>query len=320
MELPQELRLALERETAKVKPNVLKNAVALLSQRYREESGMGKRLVLTQTEVLAYSAVRMPATYSAVAAVLSQLNKDMVCCKTMLDAGAGTGAAAWAAAAAFPSLQNILCVDRENAMLTLCQRYLSGSSLQSVVHTYQAELTEYAPSETYDLVTASYALNEFDEATRLRTIDKLWDACGQFFVLIEPGTPTAFGQLRAAREHLLQRGGTLIAPCPHLNACPMAEEDWCHFTCRLSRSRLHKQLKGGDAPYEDEKYAYLIFSKTPVQELCYGRVLRHPQVEAGKITLTLCTKDGLRERVIRKKDGEAFKAARKASCGDAIDF
>ena len=40
--------------------------------------------------------------------------------------------------------------------------------------------------------------------------------------------------------------------------------DWCHFTQRLQRSRAHKQVKGAELPFEDEKFAYVALTRAPV--------------------------------------------------------
>lgn len=76
-------------------------------------------------------------------------------------------------------------------------------------------------------------------------------------------------------------------------------------------------MKGGDAPYEDEKFTFLAVSRTPVQQ-APSRILRHPMKEAGRIGLKLCTPEGITERSVTKKHGELFKQARKAGSGDAF--
>jgi len=100
------------------------------------------------------------------------------------------------------------------------------------------------------------------------------------------------GQLRRAKEILTRLGGQVIAPCPGNGKCPLPAEDWCHFTARVSRSRLHKQLKGGDAPYEDEKFSFLAVAKEPGSP-AQARVLRHPMKNPGYIGLRLCTEEGV---------------------------
>ena len=84
----------------------------------------------------------------------------------------------------------------------------------------------------------------------------------------------------AERDILLREGAFLLAPCPHSGPCPLQSPDRCHFSCRVSRSRLHRMLKGGEAPYEDEKFTYLIFSRTPGTPT--GRIIRRAQRLPGR--------------------------------------
>jgi len=115
-----------------------------------------------------------------------------------------------------------------------------------------------------ELVISSYVLNELDKASQLKAAEKLWQATEEKLIIIEPGTPTGFEIICQIRSHLIEQGAFVAAPCPHDKECPLQKDDWCHFTCRLARSQIHKILKGGDAPYEDEKFSYLILSHKPV--------------------------------------------------------
>ena len=85
---------------------------------------------------------------------------------------------------------------------------------------------------------------------------------------------------------------------------------------RVQRTRLHKALKGGQAPYEDEKFAYLALTRQSAQP-CTARVLRHPQIAPGRITLTLCEGGEKTVRVVTKKD-PLWKRARKIGAGDCV--
>ena len=64
--------------------------------------------------------------------------------------------------------------------------------------------------------------------------------------------------------------------------------DWCHFTQRLQRSRAHKQVKGAELPFEDEKFAYVALTRAAVAQRP-SRVLAQPAVSKVEITAKLCT-------------------------------
>jgi ribosomal protein RSM22 (predicted rRNA methylase) len=134
---------------------------------------------------------------------------------------------------------------------------------------------------------------------------------------VEPGTPVGYRRILAARARLLERGGFTLAPCPHDDACPLPEGNWCHFAVRLPRSAEHRSAKVASAGFEDEKFAYVVVVRDELTR-APARILRHPQVRGGHVRLELCAADGLRSVVVSKRDREAFREARKASWGDAF--
>ena len=80
---------------------------------------------------------------------------------------------------------------------------------------------------------------------------------------------------------------------------------------------MHKLLKEGEVPYEDEKFAYITISRIKTKKA--DRILRHPKIENGRITLKLCTTEGdIEEKTITKKEKEKFKIAKKLSNGDIL--
>ena len=318
MELPFALRRAIEALTADYSPKQLAECVQALTRRYTDESGAGRRLLTKDAEAAAYCAARMPATFGAVAAALGWA---LECCdvapETLLDVGAGTGAASWAVAERL-SLQSVTCLEREAAMRDAGRRLMcSAEAPLSDAVWRDFDLTDPEPLPQADLVVESYVLNEMTEDMRLNVAERLWASAGQMLLLVEPGTPVASAQLRRIRSHLLAQGAHVAAPCPTEGECPMADGDWCHFQCRVSRSRLHRQLKGGDAPYEDEKFSYLALTRQ-IASPAAARILRAPYVEKGRITLTLCDGQRVSAQTIPRSDPR-FRSARKADCGDAME-
>lgn len=314
MEFPQVLRAHIEQRFESENLKAMTAVAEGLSSRYRSESGTGKSLVSSSRDVLAYAAVRMPATYGAVSRALElTLRHFSGELTSILDVGAGTGAAALAAAE-ITGCQSVTCIERERAMISLGSELmrLRGISPHWINRDISAGISEKAA-----LVLCSYCMNEMSAEARKTALCRLWDAAEQLLLIIEPGTPAGFAQLKEARNTLAELGGHIVAPCPEAEQCPLPDDDWCHFTVRIPRTRLHKQLKGGDAPYEDEKFCFLAVSKTP-QNRCKARILRHPRIESGKITLRLCTENGIHDSVITRKS-PLFKSARKADSGDSFN-
>lgn len=313
MEFPFELRAEIERLISAENAKALSSAAERLSLRYRSESGTGKPLVSGKRDILAYAAVRMPATFAAAAKALElTLAQFSGALSSALDVGAGTGAATHAAHL-LTGCTEFACLERESDMIEVGRRLCECGGIPA--RWRNCDVSRDFP-EHADLVISGYCLNEMTDAQRKAAVARLWNAADKLLLIVEPGTPAGFAQLRAAREQLVSLGAQIVAPCPAVGECPLPEGDWCHFTTRVARTKLHKQLKGGDAPYEDEKFCFIAAARSGASP-CAARVLRHPQIESGRITLRLCTETGIADRLVTKKSS-LFKAARKADSGDAF--
>lgn len=317
MQLPIELKSAIETQIADIKHNELKVISESITNKYRNESGQGRRLIKKDAEAVTYSVVRMPSTYGA---VYSALNYTLDLCDfsidSLLDVGAGTGAASWAADYLI-NLEKVVCLEREEAMRKVGKKIMNYSDSEVLCNSQWKEFdfTKTSIEEKADLVIASYVLNELNEEERMKAVDKLWNAADKLLLIIEPGTKVGFSNLKKIREHLIKREAHIIAPCVHEEKCEI--DSWCHFTCRVERSKLHRETKKADVPYEDEKFSYLAVSRQ-LGRKADMRILRHPIIKKGRVALEVCSREGIKNIEIYKKDKEAYKQARKADWGDEI--
>ncbi|CAN5508939.1 small ribosomal subunit Rsm22 family protein [soil metagenome] len=323
VEIPTDLRNALDAELAAIPSKRLANATVALSERYRRLRPARGGLILNSDEdVAAYAAYRMPATFAAIFSALVQLHDQWLGepPRTLLDVGAGPGTAMWAAQTVWPALEDVLLLERDERMIAFGERLAVRANAPGLrdARWQQTDLLTRWEAEPHDLVIAGYVLNELPEERREAVIDTLWSKAAGCLVLIEPGTPAGFALIRQARQQLIAAGATVLAPCPHDRACPMPENDWCHFAQRVNRTRLHRAVKGGTLSYEDEKFSYVAVSRLARPPID-GRVLRHPQILTGRVVLELCAPEGLRSHIVtRSKDRQAFRQARDLRWGDAL--
>lgn len=317
-DLPAELKAALARKADGLSRNDAAQRADTISRTYRDGGGSGG--IRTGTDALAYALARMPATYAAVAAglnALTEINPGFAP-SSLLDIGAGPGTATWAASEAFASLDMFTLLDANTALRDLAtelahsyprlgnMRYASGDA---------RKLLAAAPEA--DLVVASYIINELGENERAALADAMWEKTRDTLLVVEPGTPAGYARILDLRTRLIAKGAHVIAPCPHDAACPLRKPDWCHFTQRLQRSRAHKHLKGADLPYEDEKFSYVVLSRTP-PALRPARILAQPLVTKIAVTAKICAADGLEAASIPHRDKAAYKRAKKWDWGDPV--
>jgi ribosomal protein RSM22 (predicted rRNA methylase) len=279
----------------------------LLSSAYRGDSG--SRAARTPVQVAAYLAYRVPATFAAAAAVFRQiaLQRPEWRPVSLLDAGAGPGVAAWAAAEIWPSLTESTLVETEPEMLAAGRELLPGAS-------WVAGDVSQARGPA-DLVVASYVLGELHDPAGAAA--HLWQQTEDTLALIEPGTPAGYRRILAARTAAIGSGGQTVGPCPHDLACPLEPDDWCHFAVRLPRSRLHRQAKGAELGYEDEKFSYAVLSRASLLQ-ADARIIRQPRIRSGHVNLVTCERDGIHDRTVSRKQGARYREAKGAAWGDAI--
>jgi ribosomal protein RSM22 (predicted rRNA methylase) len=299
-------------------------SAASLSAVYRSRAGDATvaRPVADPRAAAAYAAARMPATFAATALAMTETARSLpdFAPRTQLDVGAGTGAAAWAARAVWPTIENMVVIDREPSVIELGRKIATsgdpGGPLASA--TWRMERLGAGPLAPADLVSAAYVLGELDDAERGAVVDGLWAATLGALVIVEPGSPAGFRRILAARADLIAAGATIAAPCPGQLPCPVTASNWCHFLARVERSPLHRRAKAGTRSWEDEPYAYVVATRL-VADPAPRAVLGRPRHGSGRVELRICSPDGqIQRRIVSRREGPVYRAARDIAWGDRI--
>jgi ribosomal protein RSM22 (predicted rRNA methylase) len=318
MQLPPSLRAAIERELHGMALADLARASEVLSQRYRAEVQDGRLHLADDAAARAYLTTRLPATFAAIStalAAVAEARPDFAP-RSALDAGAGPGTATWAATQQWDSLEDATLVEASPAIRAVGERLgLTLARTRWLAGRLDAPLAYLFPS---DLVLLAYVLDELPATAREQLIQQLWSLTGDTLLIVEPGTPAGWKRILDARDILIQAGAHILAPCPHARPCPLAAPDWCHFSARVARSRLHREAKGGTVPWENEKFIYVAASR--LQGLsAEARVIAPPRASKAAVTLKLCQDDGYAaDRVFAKRAGDSFKIARRLDWGDIL--
>src|SRR5436309_1058559 len=318
-DLPTELKAALNGKLRGFSRSDAAGRAASISKTYRDGGGSGA--IRSEADALAYALARMPATYAAVSASLNALREiapDFTRA-SLLDVGAGQGTATWAAAEAFPSLTSLALLDANSALRALALDLGRDSTrLRKMTYQHGEARAALADIQAADLVIASYMIGEISDAERAALAELMWAKTHDTLLIVEPGTPAGYGRIIALRRQLIAAGAHVAAPCPHDGQCPLAAPDWCHFTQRLQRSRAHKQVKGVELPFEDEKFAYVALTRAPGATR-RSRVLAQPVTTKIEVTAKLCTADGLALIKAPRRAKADYARARRWRWGDAVD-
>jgi ribosomal protein RSM22 (predicted rRNA methylase) len=317
-DLPAELRAALDGKLRGFSRNDAAGRAASISKTYRDGGGSGA--IRSEADALAYALARMPATYAAVTASLNALVevRPDFAPNSLLDVGAGPGTATWAAAEAFPSLQKFALLDANVTLRALALDLVSDSfRLRDVSYERGEARAALARTDAADLVVASYMIGEIGDAEQRALAELMWAKTRDALLVVEPGTPAGYARIIALREHLIALGAHVAAPCPHDGKCPLQPPDWCHFTQRLQRSRAHKQVKGAELPFEDERFSYVALARAPAAQRL-SRVLAQPAVSKIEITAKLCTPEGLALTKVPRRAKAEYAIARRWRWGDAV--
>lgn len=320
MKIPDLLENAIEKKVSEYSIKELRDVALNLSKRYMESKRNGESLLKNNLDTVAYSVIRMPATYSAIRTCLEKINEiydfDI---NSVLDIGSGTGAAEWAVIDKF-DISDFVCIEREKTMRDIAKIYFSYFDTLKNVEFIDADILKEEFNFKKDLCILSYIINELDEKDRISVIDKAINSTSKVLLIVEPGTPEGFNNIKKIRDYLYGKGYKIIAPCiGFCGRCDIKEDDWCASSVRVQRTKIHKYLKDAEVGFEDEKFTYLAVSIKDIefnQKENLRRILRHPKIENGRILVKTCLKGEVKEEIILKKNKDEFKSLKKKNIGD----
>jgi len=310
----------VEEKAAEIQPALLARSAERLSTFYREGQLGRRSLESDPLFPLAYAITRLPATAAAIEFVFEKIRERApeLLISSLLDLGAGPATALLPFLVHWPSAQRATLIEFHPRTAALGSA-ITASLAQSypcAAEWKRDRLPLKENPDPHDLVLMSYVLNELNEAEATTTLDQAWTSARELLVIIEPGTPAGFESLLRARRHLIAIGANVLAPCPGECACPLQATSgrWCHFSVRLPRTRRHRLAKGGELGWEDEKFSYCVFTRTPPESRPSCIISRPIALKPG-IELPLCTPEGLEKKLIRRSD-ESRPRARRAKWGD----
>ncbi|MEU6540228.1 small ribosomal subunit Rsm22 family protein [Streptomyces sp. NPDC047000] len=315
------LRAALDGAVAGLPARQVAQAVERLIAAYRGDTPTTAPILRDRADVAAYAAYRMPATFEAVRAALAAFAATVPGWAPAghVDVGGGTGAATWAVSATWSGTRPVTVLDWAEPALALGRELAAAHPALRDVRWQRSRIGAALTLEDTDLVTVSYVLNELTGPDRAALVDAAASAA-RAVVIVEAGTPAGYARVIEARDRLVAAGFRVAAPCPHSAACPIEPgRDWCHFSARVSRSSLHRQVKGGSLGHEDEKFSYVAATRLPaaLTAPAAARVVRRPQIRKGQVLLDLCESDGrLERRTVTRRHGDLYRTARDADWGD----
>lgn len=308
--IPADLQAQLKDLLNSIPSQRQKNIHTTLSTRYRANKD---KALQSKEEAILYLTTRLPATYAVGQKILETLKSlyPVENLKTFLDLGAGVGAVRWLVDDRLPSIKTLTLLERNPYM------YEVGHILKHPLGAFVLE--DYQTTKVlsaHDVTFLSYTLSEIPAAERELVLSKIWPSTHQVMILIEPGTPEGFQVIRAARDHLVKMGGFVLAPCGHEGECPISLLDWCHFSCRVDRSKDHQRIKEGTRPFEDEKFSYLIVTKEKLNQSLPQRIIRPPLHPKGQTVLDLCTPNGIKRLTLTSAKDPLYKVHRRLEWGD----
>ena len=273
-----------------------------------------------------YGVTRLAGTLAAMTKVLDVFReKNLSAPKSILDCGSGPGTALFASFLQFGEQVSYLGLEKDPHFIAMAANAINDllPDVASQFRFIEGIIPHRVIDESFDLTIFSYILSETPADQLARTINFALQHTAQYLLITDAGTPQVYRQLMEARNLIIAEGWSIIAPCPHQFACPLAVDDFCHFPARFIRHEEARRLKKASAQAEDEKYCYLIAQAPGLHkaEPEQARIINHPIKRSGHVILDVCATNGsLKRHILSKKKHPAYGEIKKTMWGDEINL
>lgn len=312
MILPEEIRLKINELFVGFNKQSLTQRREQLTNKYKTNQAVLKSVFESVEDSKVYAISRMPATYSVVYTLLSDLIGQGLVenVKSVIDIGSGTGSGYFACKQLFENV-DIELFERDNNMIEIFDYFDTGKDVNML------DITKSKLSKNADLVMSCFVFSELSEEGRKSVLTKMLDASNKYVLICDTGTPRTYENFMKLKKMAIELGYNVTAPCV-CDKCGL-KNDYCQFFARVERSSLLKISKSAELSYEDEKYFYLLIDKTQnISKNLSDRVIRRPIIKTNFVELKLCTSDGVMVKNITKKDKEVYKKVRKIRINEIL--
>lgn len=302
--LPSQIIEKIEELVAGLRMSSIAESYSYLSENYKRSFSPD----LQYRDALAYACARMPATFATIEYVMQKFHAKCAdyTFDNVLDVGSGTGALMCYFSQADISYH---AAEKSESMIKVSRQIIENCNLKPEI--YKGDVSSYLKGNIkHSCSFFVYSLNEI--ANKAEVLQKVIDCTEDYIFIIEAGTPKGFELIQLAKQIAETNNCGIVAPCASLK-CSLEKNDWCHFSVRLPRTKMHNLVKHSKLAYEDEKFCYIILSKKSFNCCSKNRIIRRPIKKSRHIIFDICSRDGIK-RVISKN-----KSDRKKEWGDEIE-
>lgn len=286
-----------------------------------------QNFINTYSDILAYLALRTPATYAQTVGAFLQIQELIPSWqpKTILDLGSGPGTGIWAAKNTWFSIASATCIDQKKSFLSISKQIADLANFPvDISNLYNDGLKGLQNiDQKYDIVLIANLLNELPPTQIEKVLQETYERCNGVLIIIEPGTPFGSQIVEQSAQYFFEKG-FLLAPYIN-NTFATTSKYWLHFSQRFIRPDFQRRIRQNmrdkslmASDWEDTKYAYIAISKIQPEKTFWGRCIGSITKHKGFIEVPILTQNKLIVEKVMKRDKARYAFAKKLTWGQII--